>query len=190
MKLESVPPLPKETTHFYARYNKITKINKSDFAHMNNLKKIDLTSNRISVIDEDALFGLPALEELVVRENKMAQLPALPATMNLIDASHNRLGSKGIQNEAFKDMHNLMYLYLTDNDINYIPVPLPESLRSLHLQNNNIQMMHEDTFCNMKDFNYIRNALEDIRLDGNPINLSKTPQAYICLPRVPIGDLI
>lgn len=34
MKLETVPPLPKETTHFYARYNKITKINKSDFANM------------------------------------------------------------------------------------------------------------------------------------------------------------
>lgn len=60
----------------------------------------------------------------------------------------------------------------------------------LLLQRNNIQMMHEDTFCNMKDFNYIRNALEDIRLDGNPINLSRTPQAYICLPRIPIGNLI
>ncbi|KAJ8387019.1 hypothetical protein AAFF_G00161960 [Aldrovandia affinis] len=189
-KLESVPQLPKETTHFYARYNMITKIHKSDFAHMNSLKKIDVTSNQISAIDEGALFGLPALEELVVRENSVAQLPALPDTMVLIDASHNRLGSRGIQNEAFKDMHNLMYLYLTDNNIDHIPVPLPDSLRSLHLQNNNIQMMHEDTFCNMNDFNYIRNALEDIRLDGNPINLSHTPQAYVCLPRVPIGDLV
>jgi len=34
MKLDSVPPLPKDTTHFYARYNRITKINKSDFAFM------------------------------------------------------------------------------------------------------------------------------------------------------------
>lgn len=57
----------------------------------------------------------------------------------------------------------------------------------LVFQRNNIQMIHEDTFCNLKDFNYIRNALEDIRLDGNPINLSRTPQAYVCLPRVPIG---
>ncbi|KAG7454622.1 hypothetical protein MATL_G00261730 [Megalops atlanticus] len=190
LRLESVPPLPKETTHFYARYNRIKKINKSDFAQMNKLKKIDVTGNQILAIDEDALFGLPALEELVLRENNVAQLPALPTSMVLIDASHNRLGSRGIQNEAFKDMHNLMYLYLTDNNIAHIPVPLPDSLRSLHLQNNNIQMMHEDTFCNMKDFNYIRNALEDIRLDANPINLSKTPQAYVCLPRVPIGNLV
>uniref|UniRef100_A0A672J7M2 Epiphycan n=1 Tax=Salarias fasciatus TaxID=181472 RepID=A0A672J7M2_SALFA len=190
LRLDSVPPLPKDTTHFYARYNRITKINKSDFASMNKLKRIDLTANEITSIDEKAFVGLPELEELVIRENHVSQLPALPETMTLIDGSHNNIGTKGIHKEAFKDMTSLLYLYLTDNHIDYIPVPLPDSLRSLHLQRNNIQMMHEDTFCNLKDFNYIRNALEDIRLDGNPINLSRTPQAYVCLPRIPIGDLI
>jgi len=190
LKLDSVPPLPKETTHFYARYNRITKINKSDFASMNKLKRIDVTANEITSISDNAFSGLPALEELVIRENHISQLPALPAGMTLIDGSHNNIGARGIHREAFKDMSGLQYLYLTDNHIDHIPVPLPDSLRSLHLQRNNIQTMHEDTFCNLKDFNYIRNALEDIRLDGNPINLSRTPQAYICLPRIPIGDLI
>ncbi|XP_035502432.1 epiphycan isoform X1 [Scophthalmus maximus] len=190
LKLDSVPPLPKDTTHFYARYNRITKINKSDFASMNKLKRIDLTANEITTIDDKAFLGLPELEEVVIRENHITQLPALPETMTLIDASHNNIGTKGLHREAFKDMTGLLYLYLTDNHVDYVPVPLPDSLRSLHLQRNNIQMMHEDTFCNLKDFNYIRNALEDIRLDGNPINLSRTPQAYICLPRIPIGDLI
>ncbi|KAK9975920.1 hypothetical protein ABG768_021147 [Culter alburnus] len=190
LKLERVPPLSKETTHFYARYNKIARISKSDFANLNKLKRIDLTSNGISRIDDDAFFGLPALEELILRENSIRQLPALPPSMTLIDACHNQLGNTGIQSEAFKDMPGLLYLYLTDNNIDHIPVPLPDSLRSLHLQNNNIQMMHEDTFCNPHDLNYIRNALEDVRLDGNPINLSRTPQAYICLPRIPIGALI
>uniref|UniRef100_A0A4W5QSP0 Epiphycan n=1 Tax=Hucho hucho TaxID=62062 RepID=A0A4W5QSP0_9TELE len=187
VKLTSVPPLPKETTHFYGRYNHITKINKGDFAQMNKLKRIDLTANEISSIADDAFSGLPVLEELVLRENRVSQLPALPPMMTLIDASHNNIGATGIHKEAFKDMTGLLYLYLTDNHIDHLPVPLPDSLRSLHLQRNNIQMIHEDTFCNLKDFNYIRNALEDIRLDGNPINLSMTPQAYVCLPRVPIG---
>ncbi|XP_016390528.1 aggrecan core protein-like [Sinocyclocheilus rhinocerous] len=190
LKLDHVPPLSKETTHFYARYNKIARIGKFDFANLNKLKRIDLTSNGISRIDDDAFFGLPALEELVLRENSIRQLPALPPFMTLIDASLNQLGSTGIQREAFKDMPRLLYLYLTNNNIDHIPVPLPDSLRSLHLQNNNIQMMHEDTFCNPHDLNYIRNALEDVRLDGNPINLSRTPQAYICLPRIPVGALI
>ncbi|XP_051977110.1 uncharacterized protein LOC127639239 [Xyrauchen texanus] len=190
MKLDRVPPLPKETTHFYARYNKISRISKSDFANLNKLKRIDLTSNGISKIDYEAFFGLPALEDLILRVNSIRQLPALPPSMTLIDASHNQLGSTGIQKEAFKDMPGLLYLYLTDNNIDHIPVLLPESLRSLHLQNNNIQMIHEDTFCNPHDLNDIRSALEDVRLDGNPINLSRTPQAYICLPRIPIGALI
>ncbi|KAM4523329.1 epiphycan isoform 1-T1 [Fundulus diaphanus] len=190
LKLDSVPPLPKDTTHFYARYNRITKISKSDFANMNKLKKIDLTANEITSIEDRTFMGLPELEELIIRENHISQLPTLPETMTLIDASHNNIGSKGIHKEAFKDMTGLQFLYLTDNNIDYVPVPLPDSLRSLHLQGNNIQMMHEDTFCNLNDFNYIRNALEDIRLDGNPINLSKTPQAYVCLPRIPIGNLI
>ncbi|KAF7693833.1 hypothetical protein HF521_007586 [Silurus meridionalis] len=189
VKLVNVPPLPKDTTHFYARYNRITKINKSDFANMNKLKRIDLTSNGISKIEDSALFGLPALQELVIRENNVAQLPALPKTMTLVDASHNNLGRTGIQHEAFKDMTGLLYLYLTDNRLDHIPIPLPESLRSLHLQNNNIQMIHEDTFCKRNDLNFLRMALEDIRLDGNPVVLSRTPQAYVCLPRIPIGAL-
>ncbi|EMP36322.1 Epiphycan [Chelonia mydas] len=158
--------------------------------HVDNLKRIDLTSNFISEIDEDAFRELPQLQELVLRDNKIRQLPELPPTLTFIDVSNNRLGRKGIKEEAFKDMVDLHHLYITDNNLDHIPLPLPESLQALHLQNNNIQEMHEDTFCKMKDVAYARRALEDIRLDGNPINLSKTPSAYMCLPRLPIGSLI
>ncbi|ELW61487.1 Epiphycan [Tupaia chinensis] len=154
------------------------------------LRRIDLTSNLISEIDEDAFQKLPQLRELVLRDNKIRQLPELPTTLMFIDISHNRLGKKGIKQEAFKDMYDLHHLYLTDNNLDHIPLPLPENLRALHLQNNNILQMHEDTFCNVKNLTYIRKALEDIRLDGNPINLSKTPQAYMCLPRLPVGSLV
>lgn len=34
LRLDRVPPLSKETTHFYARYNKIARISKSDFANL------------------------------------------------------------------------------------------------------------------------------------------------------------
>uniref|UniRef100_A0A3Q2U1Y0 Epiphycan n=1 Tax=Fundulus heteroclitus TaxID=8078 RepID=A0A3Q2U1Y0_FUNHE len=195
LKLDSVPPLPKDTTHFYARYNRITKISKSDFANMNKLKKIDLTANEITSIEDRTFMGLPELEELIIRENHISQLPTLPETMTLIDTFcyASEIKKQVIFFFHFfsglQDMTGLQFLYLTDNNIDYVPVPLPDSLRSLHLQGNNIQMMHEDTFCNLNDFNYIRNALEDIRLDGNPINLSKTPQAYVCLPRVNWYDL-
>ncbi|XP_009904295.2 epiphycan [Dryobates pubescens] len=189
-ELIAVPPLPKRTAYFYSRYNRIRKINRNDFAHLNNLKRIDLTANFISEIHEDAFWRLPQLEELVLRDNRIRQLPELPPTLTFIDVSKNRLGRKGIPNEAFKDLQHLQHLYIADNNLDHIPLPLPESLQALHLQNNNIQEMHEDTFCKMKDLTYVRRALEDIRLDGNPINLSRTPYAYMCLPRLPVGNLI
>uniref|UniRef100_A0A3Q2QBC7 Epiphycan n=1 Tax=Fundulus heteroclitus TaxID=8078 RepID=A0A3Q2QBC7_FUNHE len=190
LKLDSVPPLPKDTTHFYARYNRITKISKSDFANMNKLKKIDLTANEITSIEDRTFMGLPELEELIIRENHISQLPTLPETMTLIDASHNNIGSKGIHKEAFKVSYGSIYI-LKANFFKYsLHSPTFSVTPRVLLQGNNIQMMHEDTFCNLNDFNYIRNALEDIRLDGNPINLSKTPQAYVCLPRIPVGNLI
>ncbi|EHB12254.1 Epiphycan [Heterocephalus glaber] len=189
-ELDAIPPLPRNTAYFYSRFNRIKKINRNDFASLNDLKRIDLTSNLISEIDEDAFRKLPRLRELVLRDNKIRQLPELPTTLTFIDVSNNRLGRKGIKQEAFKDMFDLHHLYLTDNNLDHIPLPLPENLQALHLQNNNILEMHEDTFCNVKNLTYIRKALEDIRLDGNPINLSRTPQAYICLPRLPIGSLV
>lgn len=66
------------------------------------LKRIDLTANQIRSIDDAAFLGLPELEELVIRENHVSQLPGLPNTMTLIDGSHNDIGSKGIHHEAFK----------------------------------------------------------------------------------------
>ncbi|XP_027961217.1 epiphycan [Eumetopias jubatus] len=189
-ELDAIPALPKNTAYFYSRFNRIKKIHKNDFASLNDLRRIDLTSNLISEIHEDAFRKLPHLRELVLRDNKIRQLPELPNTLTFIDISNNRLGKKGIKQEAFKDMYDLHHLYLTDNNLDHIPLPLPENLRALHLQNNNILEMHEDTFCNVKNLTYIRKALEDIRLDGNPINLSKTPQAYMCLPRLPIGSLV
>ncbi|XP_028590015.2 opticin [Podarcis muralis] len=185
--LEHIPPLPLETTYFYARFNHISKIQASDFTGLAKLKRIDLTSNFISWVDEDAFRMLPSLQELVLPENQLTSLPELPSSIVQLDARFNAIQSAGIQPEAFKDLKKLEFLHLSDNKLDYIPMLLPERLRSLHLQNNNIQTMHVDTFCDSRDHSHIRRALEDIRLDGNPINLSLFPSAYFCLPRLPTG---
>lgn len=154
------------------------------------LKRIDLTSNSISWADADAFRHLSSLQELILPENRLTALPELPRSIIRLDARLNRISSAGLRPEAFQDLKQLQFLHLSDNQLDYIPAPLPESLRSLHLQNNNIQTMHEDTFCNSQDQSHIRRALEDIRLDGNPINLSLFPNAYFCLPRLPTGHFL
>uniref|UniRef100_A0A8B9JD75 Epiphycan n=1 Tax=Astyanax mexicanus TaxID=7994 RepID=A0A8B9JD75_ASTMX len=146
VKLVHVPPLPKDTTHFYARYNKIAKINKSDFANMKYLHTA-----------------------LQVKRGGVHVLPEL------------------------RD-YNIFYFYYINiclkNNYVYLVKILIIFLYIMFPQNNNIQMIHEDTFCHVNDLNYIRYALEDVRLDGNPVNLSRSPQAYVCLPRIPVGALI
>ncbi|XP_074833474.1 opticin isoform X2 [Carettochelys insculpta] len=185
--LEQIPPLPLETTYLYARFNHISHIRVSDFARLKKLKRIDLTSNAISWVDKDSFRQLGALQELILAENRLPLLPALPSSIVSLDARLNRIRSSGIRPEAFLELKKLQFLYLSDNKLDYIPVPLPEGLRALHLQNNNIQTLHVDTFCDSQDHSHIRWALEDIRLDGNPINLSLFPDAYFCLPRIPTG---
>uniref|UniRef100_A0A8C4VET4 Opticin n=1 Tax=Gopherus evgoodei TaxID=1825980 RepID=A0A8C4VET4_9SAUR len=187
-ELEQIPPLPLETTYLYARFNRISRIRASDFARLKKLKRIDLTSNFISWVDEDSFRLLSTLQELILAENRLTVLPALPNSIVQLDARLNRIQSSGVRPEAFTELKKLQFLHLSDNKLDYIPVPLPEGLRSLHLQNNNIRTMHKDTFCDSQDHGHIRWALEDIRLDRNPINLSLFSDAYFCLPRLPTGQ--
>uniref|UniRef100_A0A8C0IRE1 Opticin n=1 Tax=Chelonoidis abingdonii TaxID=106734 RepID=A0A8C0IRE1_CHEAB len=187
-ELEQIPPLPLETTYLYARFNRISHIRASDFTRLRfvKLKRIDLTSNFISWVDEDSFRLLSTLQELILAENRLTALPALPNSIVRLDARLNRIQSSDVRPEAFR-LKKLQFLHLSDNNLDYIPVPLPEGLRSLHLQNNNIRTMHKDTFCDSQDHGHIRWALEDIRLDRNPINLSLFSDAYFCLPRLPTG---
>ncbi|NXH49931.1 OPT protein, partial [Dicaeum eximium] len=185
--LEQVPALPPHTAYLYARFNRIGAVRARDFAGLEKLTHIDLSSNSISWADADAFRLLPRLQELLLPQNALRALPELPRSLVHLDVRLNRIPSAGLRPEAFRDLKQLQFLHLSDNQLDFIPVPLPESLRSLHLQNNNIQTMHEDTFCDSQDQGQIRRALEDIRLDGNPINLSLFPNAFFCLPRLPTG---
>uniref|UniRef100_A0A673SQV0 Opticin n=1 Tax=Suricata suricatta TaxID=37032 RepID=A0A673SQV0_SURSU len=185
--LESIPPLPKTTAYLYARFNRIPRIRAGDFKGLTKLKKIDLSSNSISSIDDDALRLLPALQDLILPENQLTALPVLPAGIEVLDVRLNRLQSSGIRPAAFRALERLQFLYMADNLLDSIPGPLPESLRSLHLQNNMIETIQRDAFCDTEEHKHSRRRLEDIRLDGNPVNLGLFPGAYFCLPRLPTG---
>ncbi|KAM7032718.1 opticin [Acridotheres tristis] len=186
-ELERIPALPPDTAFLYARFNRIGAVRAGDFSGLEKLKRIDLSGNSISWVDADAFRLLPSLQELLLPENRLTALPELPRSLVRLDASRNRIPSAGLRPEAFRDLKQLQFLHLSDNQLDFIPVPLPESLRSLHLQNNNIGTMHEDTFCDSQEQGQIRRELEDIRLDGNPISLSLFPNAFFCLPRLPTG---
>nr|XP_055043458.1 osteoglycin, paralog b [Misgurnus anguillicaudatus] len=185
--MTTVPPLPKETAYLYARFNKITKITGKDFGDIVTLKRIDLSGNLISEIEDGAFSKLTQLEELSLAENKLVKLPMLPPKLMSLNVNHNLLKTKGIKANSFKKLNKLAYLYLGDNALDFIP-PLPESLRVVHLQNNNITTVTDETFCRGNTTAYIRHNIIEIRLDGNPIMLAQYPNSFICLRSLPIGN--
>ncbi|XP_062315154.1 osteoglycin, paralog b [Osmerus eperlanus] len=186
-EMTAVPALPKETAYLYARYNKITKITNKDFADVATLRRIDLTGNLISEIEDGAFAKLTLLEELTLAENRLAKLPMLPAKLISFNANFNRLKTKGVKSTAFKKLDKLSYLYLGNNELEAIP-PLPESLRIVHLYRNNIATISDQTFCKTNDTHYIRANMEEVRLDGNPLLLAEHPKSFVCLRALPIGN--
>lgn len=131
--MTSVPTLPKETAYLYARFNKINKISNKDFADTVTLKRIDLTGNLISEIDDGAFSKLSLLEELSLAENRLVKLPMLPPKLTVFNANHNHLKTKGVKANAFKKMSKLVTLFLADNELEAVP-HIPHSVRTLHLQ--------------------------------------------------------
>ncbi|KFP81289.1 Opticin, partial [Acanthisitta chloris] len=180
--LEHIPPLPPDTTYLYARFNRIDTVRAGDFSGLKKLKRIDLSSNSISRADVDAFRGLQSLQELLLPENRLTALPELPPGF------YPRAPAREPALPAPPGEMRWAQAYLALSSPP--PRPHPSGSDSPLSQNNNIQTMHEDTFCDSHDHGQIRRALEDIRLDGNPINLSLFPNAYFCLPRLPTGRFL
>ncbi|KAL0606732.1 Mimecan [Plecturocebus cupreus] len=185
--IDAVPPLPKESAYLYARFNKIKKLTAKDFADIPNLRRLDFTGNLIEDIEDGTFSKLSLLEELSLAENQLLKLPVLPPKLTLFNAKYNKIKSRGIKANAFKKLNNLTFLYLDHNALESVPLNLPESLRVIHLQFNNIASITDDTFCKANDTSYIRDRIEEIRLEGNPVILGKHPNSFICLKRLPIG---
>ncbi|XP_063796781.1 mimecan [Pseudophryne corroboree] len=186
--IDEVPPLPKETAYLYARFNKIKKITAKDFADFPTLRRIDLTGNVIAEIEEKAFEKLVLLEQLSLAENRLTKIPALPTKLTSFNANHNLIKSKAIKANAFKKLTNLSYLYLANNQLESVPANLPESLRVIHLQFNNITSITDDTFCKSNDTRYLRPKLDEIRMEGNPVILGKYPNSFTCLRTLPHGS--
>ncbi|XP_029006308.1 osteoglycin, paralog a [Betta splendens] len=184
--LSSVPTLPKETAYLYARFNNIEKLTAKDFGDIVTLKRIDLTGNMISEIDDGTFSKLTMLEELCLAENRLVKLPTLPVKLTSFNANHNHLKTKGVKANAFKKMTKLVNLFMANNELEAVP-HIPESVRILHLQNNNITEVNKDTFCKSNDTYYLRLGLSEVRLDGNPVVLSKYPDSFTCMKVLPSG---
>lgn len=66
------------------------------------LRRIDLTGNMISEIEDGAFSKLIMLEQLSLAENRLVKLPMLPAKLSTFNANNNFLKTKGVKANVFK----------------------------------------------------------------------------------------
>lgn len=156
-------------------------------------------------VDIDAVPPLPKESAyLYARFNKIKKLTAkdfadMP-NLRRLDFTGNLI--EDIEDGTFSKLSLLEELTLAENQLLRLPV-LPPKLTLLNAKYNKIKSkgikantfkfnsissITDDTFCKANDTRYIRERIEEIRLEGNPIALGKHPNSFICLKRLPTGS--
>lgn len=75
------------------------------------LKRIDLSGNLISEIEDGAFSKLTMLEELSLADNRLVKLPMLPNKLVSFNANNNQLKTSGVKANAFKVHANMFPLW-------------------------------------------------------------------------------
>ncbi|XP_075952365.1 extracellular matrix protein 2 [Anarhichas minor] len=104
------------------------------------LKSLSLEGNNISSIPAEAFNGIPNLEWINLKKNKL--------TSNSIDA------------KAFKVLKMLSRLYLDGNLLEAVPADLPPTLQELKINENRLRRIHENSFQDLS-------SLVILELEGN-----------------------
>ncbi|KAM9061341.1 slit homolog 2 protein-like [Sarcophilus harrisii] len=160
--LRAVPRgIPRNAERLDLDRNNITRITKTDFAGLKNLRVLHLEENQVSVIERGAFQDLKQLERLRLNKNKLQVLPELlfQNTLKLtrLDLSENQI--QGIPRKAFRGITDVKNLQLDNNQISCIEDGAFRALRDLEiltLNNNNISRIPVTSFNHMPKIRTLR----------------------------------
>ncbi|XP_041837228.1 extracellular matrix protein 2 isoform X2 [Melanotaenia boesemani] len=107
------------------------------------LKSLSLEGNSISSIPAGAFNGIPNLEWINLKKNKLT--------------------SAGIDAKAFKDLKMLRRLYLDGNLLETVPSDLPPTLQELKISENNLRRIDENSFRDLS-------SLVILEMEGNVLS--------------------
>eukprot|EP00064_Thunnus_orientalis_P021893 superscaffoldBa00006949_g22063 len=133
--LDQIPPLPKDTTHFYGRFNKIRHLKNTDFINLSGESVWRLRSTVKSQIKTNIQIMADIDYVFVCFTDKLQS----------IDLTGNQISE--MDEDAFRSLLHLQQLLLADNNLQMIP-ELPITMKRIDLRNNRLisQGMHTEVF--------------------------------------------
>lgn len=151
------------------------------FEHTSNILKLDLSGNKIYLIDQDAFVKMPRLAILDLSENRLSNLPT----------------------EIFSKATRLEVLILSLNFFSVVPNFQSVSLKNLHLSNCQITSIDVNSLNGMQSLleldlsmneiesipdNLASNSLQELDLSYNTID-KLTDATFSSLPHLAVLDL-
>jgi len=150
------------------RHNRIEVISRDAFDGLNDLTRLDLTGNRLSMVtrvDMRWLCALQSLEELSLRDNGVHVLAAAafrcrpkPCPLRHLDLGQNRI--RRIEDEAFTGLSNIARLNLDSSQLTAVPtaalVRLSASLEELDMSGNQLDSLLTYSFYNLSVLRVLR----------------------------------
>ena len=196
------------------RHNRIESIDRDAFEGLNDLVRLDLTGNRLSMVtwaDMRWLCALRSLDELSLRDNGVHVLAAAgfhcrptPCPLRRLDLGENRI--RRVDDEAFAGLSNITRLILDSSQLTTVPTAallrLSASLRELDLSGNRMEALFSHSFRDLATLRFLRlnrvstlrfvsrscfvnlTSLESVELSGNAALRYIDREAFLDTPNV------
>ena len=161
------------------RGSHVVSINRGVFRGLRKVSKLDMSTNKIRVIEDHSFEDLVRLSALNLDKNSIVELLSakrLGISPGLLWLSMKRNSIKKINAESLLGYDNLTALYLSGNNIRMISAnafaPTPR-LKALHLSDNKIQYIQPGTFDMLPH-------LQDLLLYRNFIQINHPSVFQVC----------
>ena len=162
------------------RNSQISAIKRGVLHKLRNVTTLDLSANKIVIIDDHSFEDLVMLSRLVLDKNSIVELPSakrLGISPGLTTLTMRRNSIKEINRESLRGYDNLTYLALGGNNIRTIShnaFDQTPRLEILSLNDNRIHYISPGTFDSLPN-------LRQLLLDRNYIQLDGASLFQVCL---------
>ena len=164
-----------KTQHLNLSHNRISYVGETSFMFMHALTTLDLRSNNLVSLLDEALFGISSLEILHLENNQITKIDqdsfGTLGSLEYLSLRSNMINK--IEEDSFAGLDKLQRLDLGDNQLEDLSEnvfheglrhPFSE-LQAIHLDNNKLKTIHDNTFSPFPNLTYIfldHNELRDI----------------------------